>query len=73
MALILAASAVATWLGSGSAGGFGTDIVNLSLLKNGRARALRFSTLARLCEALDCQPRELLACGPAAGPDAAGQ
>jgi putative transcriptional regulator len=47
--------------------------VNLSLLKNGRARAIRFSTLARLCEALDCQPRELLTYGPAAGPDATGQ
>ena len=31
-------------------------VVNLSILKNGRARAIRFSTLARLCEALHCQP-----------------
>jgi putative transcriptional regulator len=36
-------------------------VVNLSILKNGRARAIRFSTLAALCEALDCQPGELLA------------
>jgi putative transcriptional regulator len=35
-------------------------IVNLSVLKNGRARAIRFSTLSALCEALDCQPGELL-------------
>ena len=35
-------------------------IVNLSVLKNGRARAIRFSTLTALCEALDCQPGELL-------------
>ena len=35
-------------------------IVNLSILKNGRARAIRFSTLTALCEALDCQPGELL-------------
>lgn len=35
-------------------------IVNLSVLKNGRARAIRFSTLTALCEALECQPGELL-------------
>lgn len=39
-------------------------IVNLSILKNGRARAIRFSTLARLCEALGCQPGELLSYQP---------
>ena len=38
----------------------GVTIVNLSILKNGRARAIRFSTLTRLCEALDCQPGDLL-------------
>jgi putative transcriptional regulator len=42
----------------------GITIVNLSILKNGRARAIRFSTLARLCEALDCQPGELLSYQP---------
>lgn len=36
------------------------SIVNLSILKNGRARAVRFSTLTRLCAALDCQPGEIL-------------
>ncbi len=34
---------------------------NLSVLKAGRARAIRFNTLERLCEALDCQPGDLLA------------
>jgi putative transcriptional regulator len=38
----------------------GITIVNLSILKNGRARAIRFSTLARLCEELRCQPGDLL-------------
>jgi putative transcriptional regulator len=40
-------------------------VVNLSILKNGRARAVRFSTLTALCEALDCQPGDLLAYEPA--------
>lgn len=35
-------------------------VVNLSVLKNGRARAIRFSTLTALCEVLDCQPGDLL-------------
>jgi putative transcriptional regulator len=38
----------------------GVTVVNLSVLKNGRARAIRFSTLARLCRVLDCQPGDLL-------------
>ncbi len=33
---------------------------NLSVLKTGRAKAIRFSTLERLCEVLDCQPGDLL-------------
>lgn len=40
-------------------------LANLSVLKTGRARAIRFSTLDRLCRALDCQPGELLAWAPA--------
>jgi putative transcriptional regulator len=36
-------------------------VVNLSVLKNGRARAVRFSTLTALCDVLDCQPGDLLA------------
>jgi putative transcriptional regulator len=35
-------------------------VVNLSVLKNGRAKAIRFSTLTALCDALDCQPGDLL-------------
>ena len=38
----------------------GVSVVNLSILKNGHARAIRFSTLTRLCEALHCQPGDLL-------------
>ena len=39
-------------------------VVNLSVLKNGRAKALRFSTLAALCTALECQPGDLLSWAP---------
>jgi len=35
-------------------------VVNLSILKNGRARAIRFSTLTALCQVLGCQPGDLL-------------
>jgi putative transcriptional regulator len=35
-------------------------LVNLSVLKNDRARAIRFSTLAAICSALDCQPGDLM-------------
>jgi putative transcriptional regulator len=42
------------------AGRVDLTVVNLSILKNGRARAIRFSTLTALCEALDCQPGDLL-------------
>jgi len=37
----------------------GVSLVNLSVLKNNRARAIRFSTLTALCEALDCQVGDL--------------
>ncbi len=37
----------------------GITLANLSVLKNGRARAIRFSTLTALCEALACQPGDL--------------
>jgi putative transcriptional regulator len=36
-------------------------LANLSILKTGKARAIRFSTLEAICEALDCQPGELIA------------
>ena len=38
----------------------GISPANLAVLKNGRAKAVRFSTLEALCEALDCQPGDLL-------------
>ena len=38
----------------------GITPANLAVLKNGRARAVRFATLAALCEVLDCQPGDLL-------------
>ena len=36
------------------------SIVNLSILKSGKARAIRFSTLEAICRALDCQPADIL-------------
>ena len=39
-------------------------VVNLSVLKNGRVRAIRFSTLAALCDAFGCQPSDLLSYEP---------
>jgi putative transcriptional regulator len=38
----------------------GITIANLSILKTGKARAMRFSTLEAICKALDCQPGDLL-------------
>ena len=38
----------------------GVTLVNLSILKNDRAKAIRFSTLEALCDVLDCQPGELM-------------
>jgi len=35
-------------------------VANLSILKTGKAKAIRFSTLEAICEALDCQPGDLL-------------
>jgi putative transcriptional regulator len=42
----------------------GVTIANLSILKTGKARAVRFSTLAALCKELDCQPADLLSYEP---------
>ena len=42
----------------------GVSVVNLSVLKNDRARAIRYSTLAAICEALDCEIGELLVLAP---------
>lgn len=38
----------------------GITMANISILKNGRAKAIKFSTLAKLCDVLDCQPGDLL-------------
>lgn len=42
----------------------GVSVVNLSVLKNDRARAIRFSTLTAICDALDCSVGELLQVRP---------
>jgi putative transcriptional regulator len=39
----------------------GISLANLSILKTGKAKAIRFSTLEAICKALDCQPADLLA------------
>jgi putative transcriptional regulator len=44
----------------------GMTLANLSILKTGKARAIRFSTLDAICEALSCQPGDLLAFEPEA-------
>lgn len=44
---------------------------NVSLLKSGKVRGVRFDTLARICETLDCQPGDILEYVP--GPDAADE
>lgn len=38
----------------------GITMANVSVLKNGKARAIRFSTLSAICEALQCQPGDIL-------------
>lgn len=38
----------------------GVTMANLSILKNNKAKAVRFSTLNAICEAMDCQPSDLL-------------
>jgi len=42
----------------------GVSIVNLSVLKNQRAKAVRFSTLTAICDALGCQPGDLFRVEP---------
>lgn len=42
----------------------GITLANLSILKTGKARAIRFSTLEAICQALNCQPGDLLAWTP---------
>jgi len=43
----------------------GLTLANLSILKTGKARAIRFSTLDAICEALSCQPGDVLGFEPA--------
>lgn len=38
----------------------GLTMANLSILKNGKAKAVRFSTLSKICEVLNCQPGDIL-------------
>lgn len=38
----------------------GITMANLSILKNGKAKAIRFSTLEAICEALECQPGDII-------------
>ena len=51
----------------------GITEANLSLLKQGKVKGVRFETLASICEFLDCQPGDLLVCEPEteASPEAA--
>jgi putative transcriptional regulator len=46
----------------------GITLANLSILKTGKARAVRFSTLEAICEVLQCQPGDLLEYAPAGRP-----
>ena len=51
----------------------GITLANLSVLKTGKAKAIRFSTLEAICRALDCQPGELLEFDASAPPLPADQ
>ena len=46
----------------------GITLANMSILKTGKAKAVKVSTLARLCDALDCQPGDLLEYRPEVNP-----
>ena len=50
----------------------GITIANLSILKQGKARAVRFSTLEAICRELDCQPGDILKFEPGAKADSTG-
>ena len=45
----------------------GITLANMSILKTGKAKAIKVSTLTKLCDALDCQPGDLLEYRPKAG------
>ncbi len=42
----------------------GITMANLSILKTGKAKAIRLSTLEKICEVLNCQPGDILVCEP---------
>lgn len=44
-------------------------LANLSILKTGKAKAIRFSTMEAICKALNCQPGDLLEYVPEEGPE----
>lgn len=50
----------------------GISEVNLSMLKTGRVKGVRFETLARICAALDCQPGDILSFEPGEALEPAG-
>lgn len=56
------------WKSKQLAEAIGITEQNLSVLRSGRAKAIRFSTLAAICRALECQPGDLLEFDPA-GPE----
>jgi len=45
---------------TGLSGKVGLTIANMSILKSGKAKAIRFSTLEKICEVLNCQPGDIL-------------
>ena len=51
----------------------GLTLANLSVLKTGKARAVRFSTLDAICKALDCQPGDILEFVPDGGESEGGR
>ena len=51
----------------------GISIQNLSVLKTGKARAIRFSTLSAICKELDCQPGDILEYVPGDAADGIGE
>jgi len=51
----------------------GITLANLSILKTGKARAIRFSTLEAICRTLECEPGDILMLGPEDGIDAEGE
>lgn len=45
----------------------GITLANISILKNGKAKAIKLDTLNKICEALDCQPGDILEYAPEEG------